>query len=166
LPECVDGAGGSARSAGLNFEKAIAPSRTQGRQPGNVGRPCSRVILVFAPLSSRNTRRRGSILAWATHQPLRRAATSGRSCSAARGVYFERQTQPTNRAPDCPITQPSLVFGHEPILQPCQRDIRMGLDMYRNRHAHPPTAESLRRRWPRFGFGPLSPVFQRRPDIL
>ncbi len=51
-------------------------------------RPCNHAILVLAPISSMNTRRRGSRSSWPSNHASRRLRTSGRSCSAACPDYF------------------------------------------------------------------------------
>jgi hypothetical protein len=51
-------------------------------------RPKSRTILVFAPVSSMNTRRPGFRPGWLARHSSRALATSARSCSAARNDFF------------------------------------------------------------------------------
>lgn len=56
-------------------------------------RPWVLVMLVFAQVSSMNTRRRGSSLCLWCRQRSRLRATSGRSCSAACRLFFERHSR-------------------------------------------------------------------------
>src|SRR3546814_10779033 len=53
--------------------------------------PRSGAMLVFAQVSSMKTKRLGSMLAWRARHLQRRLATSGRSCSAAKAVFFEAE---------------------------------------------------------------------------
>src|ERR1700722_13598179 len=62
-------------------------------------RPERRAILVFNPVSSINTSRRTSQLGCCRRQRLRAALTSGRSCSAARVVFFIAQSQSLQTMP-------------------------------------------------------------------
>src|ERR1035441_10324891 len=56
-------------------------------------RPWWRAILVFKPVSSINTNWRTSQLDFCLRQSRRAVLTSGRSCSAARVVFFIAQTE-------------------------------------------------------------------------
>ncbi|MBB4861016.1 transposase InsO family protein [Novosphingobium chloroacetimidivorans] len=60
---------------------------------------------------------------------LRLAATSGRSCSAARRACFERQSEPPGRIPDRAGAQFDTVLGQQPCLRLCQRDPRARADV-------------------------------------
>jgi hypothetical protein len=68
-------------------------------------RPRSRAILVEAPSitvgarPSMKMRRSGSRSGWASNQALRRAATSGRSCSLACAVFFEGHRVTVEKTP-------------------------------------------------------------------
>src|SRR5215813_8700113 len=57
-------------------------------------------MLVFAQVSSMKTRRLGSIRPWYFFHCARRRATSGRSCSAACRLFFERHILGTEEVPD------------------------------------------------------------------
>src|SRR5580658_10794545 len=57
-------------------------------------------MLVEAQVSSMNTSRRGSSCFCSSRQAARAATTSGRCCSAARRVFFERQLQALQEAAD------------------------------------------------------------------
>ena len=64
-------------------------------------RPHKRVMFVFAPLSSMNTKRlSGMSRARRRHQP-RRARMSGRFCSLARSVFFTAIAQTLERVVNC-----------------------------------------------------------------
>ena len=54
----------------------------------------------FMPVSSRKTRRVGSQVGAAACHTTRAAATSGRSCSEGRTVFFDGHVQSRHRAPD------------------------------------------------------------------
>jgi hypothetical protein len=75
-------------------------------------RPNSRAILVDAPVSSMKTRRCGSSSACVARQACLCTATSGRSCSLACAVFFERHgvaiEEPPNRACCEPLAVPPL----------------------------------------------------------
>ncbi len=89
------------RSAPVKVVVCQCPCGTAARQRWPCkARPRSRAILVDAPVSSMNTRRSGSRSGCALNQALRRAATSGRSCSAACAVFFEGHPVPVQAAPD------------------------------------------------------------------
>lgn len=53
-----------------------------------VAQPWVRVMFVLAQVSSMKTSRLGSIRRWSQNQRARRRATSGRSCSLAKSVFF------------------------------------------------------------------------------
>src|SRR6202045_2298029 len=61
--------------------------------------PCVRVILVFAHVSSMKTRRLGSRRNWIFFHKVRRRATSGRSCSPAKSVFFEADPLAAQKTP-------------------------------------------------------------------
>src|SRR5438105_11868754 len=63
-------------------------------------RPCVRVMLVLAQVSSMNTRRAGSSRPWYFFHCARRLATSGRSCSVARMLFFEADAFVLEEVPD------------------------------------------------------------------
>src|SRR5262245_13171662 len=56
-------------------------------------RPYRRVMAVFRPVSSRNTKRPGSTRRARPRKMARLCRTSGRPCSAARRTFFYRQLQ-------------------------------------------------------------------------
>src|SRR5580704_5015914 len=64
-------------------------------------------MLVEVPVSSMKTRRSGSSSVWFCAHSVRAAATSGRSCSAARTVFFEADAMAVEEPPDRP--KPCLV---------------------------------------------------------
>ena len=63
-------------------------------------RPYRRRRLFVMPVSSRKTRRVGSQVGAAACHTTRAAATSGRSCSEGRTVFFDGHVQGRHRAPD------------------------------------------------------------------
>ena len=63
-------------------------------------RPYRRRRLFVMPVSSRKTRRVGSQVGAAACHTTRAAATSGRSCSEGRTVFFDGHVQSRHRAPD------------------------------------------------------------------
>src|SRR5665647_1341749 len=73
-------------------------------------RPRCRTILVVTAVSSMKTRRGASSLDCSTFNSARAAATSGRSCSAACRVFFERDVVAFVEAPDRGRT------GFQPLL--------------------------------------------------
>lgn len=75
-------------------------------------RPWRRAILVEASVSSMNTSRLGSRSSWLSNQACLRLRTSGRSCSAACPVFFERdlvtlEEPPQRRDPPRPPARPA-----------------------------------------------------------
>ena len=91
-------------------------------------RPRSRAILVEAPASSMNTRRSGSRSGCAMNQALRRATTSGRSCSAACAVFFEGHPVPVQATPDRARHERGTVIPLQHGGQLGQRNILLRLD--------------------------------------
>src|SRR6266404_6406775 len=71
-------------------------------------RPRSRAILVEVPVSSMKTSRSGSSLACLSDHAVRAPATSGRSCSAARTLFFEADAVAVEEPPD--RTEPRLLL--------------------------------------------------------
>ena len=90
-------------------------------------RPCSRTILVLAEVSSMNTSRAGSNRPCSCIQRRRARATSARSCSAARRLFFEGDLMPLKKAPDCRATarNPALVHRADHLVQ---SQVRLHLD--------------------------------------
>src|SRR6266481_9978375 len=72
-------------------------------------RPRSRAILVEVPVSSMKTSRSGSSLGRLSAHAVRAAATSGRSCSAARTLFFEADAVAVEEPPD--RTEPRLLLA-------------------------------------------------------
>src|SRR5262249_48747284 len=82
---------------------------------------------VFAQVSSMKTRRLGSIRPWYFFHCARRRATSGRSCSAACRLFFERHILGTEEVPDRFATHLDVAprqFG----AHPSQGQVRCGGD--------------------------------------
>src|SRR6516225_4178697 len=87
-------------------------------------RPRKRAILVAVPVSSIKTRCSGSSLACSPAQALRAAATSGRSCSAARMLFFEADAVAVKEPPDRPNPRFLLALLQQTALDLFQRQIR------------------------------------------
>src|SRR5215510_12956455 len=84
-------------------------------------------MLVFAQVSSMKTKRLGSIRSWYFFHCARRRATSGRSCSAACRLFFERHILGTEEVPDRFATHLDVAprqFG----AHPSQGQVRCGRD--------------------------------------
>src|SRR5215212_1421444 len=77
-------------------------------------RPWRRVILVFAHVSSRKTKRAGSSRLWYFFHCTRRRATSGRSCSLACRLFFETDACMLEEVPDSEVAH----------LDPSSRELR------------------------------------------
>src|SRR4051812_29850844 len=73
--------------------------------------PRSGAMLVLIQVSSIKTRREASILPWWVFQRTRLRATSGRSCSAARIVFFKAQAFGMNEGPHSPHIGFDAAFG-------------------------------------------------------
>jgi len=82
-------------------------------------RPYCRVMLVLAPLSSKNTRRLGSTLRSFLFQAARCFFTSGRSCSLARSVFFFACSPVVaeHATPSCCNTERGNSCGVRPVWQ-------------------------------------------------
>src|SRR6516165_3433369 len=76
-------------------------------------RPPNRVILVLAAVSSRNTSRVESSMGCARFQRARARVTSGRSCSAARRLFFERDLVALEEAPHRSAFTGNSVLAHD-----------------------------------------------------
>src|SRR6516165_3794010 len=87
-------------------------------------RPYRRVIVVDTAVSSINTSLLGSSFFCRRCKALRAAATSGRSCSAARRLFFKGQVQMMQKAGDRRLSDRDL-FLREPLLKFRQRDVRL-----------------------------------------
>src|ERR1700722_11838379 len=81
-------------------------------------------MLVLAQVSSMKTSRLGSILAWPAFRRSRRLATSGRSCSEARRLFFERHAFMLEKMPKRIITHHQAAVG-QLLEQSPQREIRL-----------------------------------------
>src|SRR5262249_47353783 len=75
-------------------------------------RPLSRTILVLAAVSSTKTRQAGSDMPCSRIQRRRARATSARSCSAARRLFFESNLVTLKEAPDRGAAARNLVIAH------------------------------------------------------
>src|ERR1039458_5023774 len=87
-------------------------------------RPKRRVIVVETLVSSMKTSRFRSSLGCCFCNALRAAATSGRSCSAARRLFFKAQIQMMQESEDRRQTDRHLLLRQNG-LELCQRDIRL-----------------------------------------
>src|SRR5262249_41578863 len=87
----------------------------------------NRPILVLAAVSSTNTSRAGSNMPCSRIQRLRARATSARSCSAARRLFFESDLVTLEEAPHRGATARNFVLAHRQN-DLIQRQIRLLLD--------------------------------------
>src|SRR6266567_5838075 len=87
-------------------------------------RPYRRVIVVDTLVSSMNTSLLGSSLFCRLCNALRAAATSGRSCSAARKLFFKGQLQMMQKPGDRRLSDRDL-FLRQSIFEFGQRDVRL-----------------------------------------
>src|ERR1700676_215386 len=104
-------------------------------------RPRCRTILVVTAVSSMKTRRGASSFDCSTFSSARAAATSGRSCSAACRVFFERDFVAFVEAPDRGRTGFQPLLGFEPRADLFERQVRLCCDQIKQ-----PLAMCLERR--------------------
>src|SRR5208283_843193 len=88
-------------------------------------RPWWRAILVFKPVSSINTSWRTSQLGCCLRQRLRAVLTSGRSCSAARVVFFIAQTELFQTVPQGGDANGNFQALQTPFLEFTEGQIRL-----------------------------------------
>ena len=121
------------------------PCGTAARQRWPRGaRPLSRAILVEAPVSSMKTRCSGSRSGWAANQDRRRAPTSGRSCSAACAVFFERHRVTVEKPPDRAGREGGTVPGAQQLRKFDKADVLLGLNCRQDRR--PESFDAMRAR--------------------
>ncbi len=114
----------STRSAPVKVVVFQCPCGTEARHRSpRRARPRNRAILVEAPVSSMKTRCSGSRSGWAANQARRRAATSGRSCSAACAVFFEGHAVAIKAAPHCARCERGPMLGAQHLSQLNQADV-------------------------------------------
>src|SRR5438445_3746192 len=113
------------RNAAMNVTVFQFPCSTfwTSRSPCGA-RPYRRVIVVDTAVSSMNTSLLGSSLLCRRCNALRAAATSGRSCSAARKLFFKGQLQMMQKPGDRRLSDRDL-FLRQSIFEFCQRDVRL-----------------------------------------
>src|SRR5450755_1136146 len=113
------------RNAAMNVTVFQFPCRTfwMSRSPCGA-RPYRRVIVVDTAVSSMNTSFLGSSVFCRRCNALRAAATSGRSCSAARKLFFKGQFQMMQKPGDRRLSDRDL-FLPESIFEFGQRDVRL-----------------------------------------
>src|SRR6202045_844756 len=104
-------------------------------------RPRCRTILVVTAVSSMKTRRGASSLDCSSFSSARAAATSGRSCSAACRVFFERDVMAFVETPDRGRTGFQPPLGLEPSANLFERQVRLRCDQIKQ-----PLAMRLERR--------------------
>src|SRR5262245_19280821 len=90
-------------------------------------RPLNRTIFVLAAVSSTNTKWAGSNMPCSRIQRRRARATSVRSCSAARRLFFESHLVALEEAPHRGATASNLVLAHRQD-HLIQRQVRSFLD--------------------------------------
>src|SRR6202163_3517329 len=88
-------------------------------------RPRCRTILVVTAVSSMKTRRGASSFDCSPFSSARAAATSGRSCSAACRVFFERDVVTIVEAPDRARSNLELLRAAEPQADVIKRQVRL-----------------------------------------
>src|SRR5208282_6298287 len=86
-------------------------TRPTNRSP-RAQRPLSRTIFVLAAVSSMNTSRAGSNMPCSRIQRRRARATSARSCSAARRLFFKRDPVTLEEAPRRGATAANPLLAH------------------------------------------------------
>gem|GEM_PF-5834675 len=69
------------------------------------------------------TKRSGFSSGWLARHSARASATSGRSCSAARSDFFEREIEKLKPVPQASDADRDLAFGEEPRLKFGERDV-------------------------------------------
>src|SRR6266566_1309783 len=113
------------RNAAMNVTVFQFPCSTfwTSRSPCGA-RPYRRVIVVDTLVSSMNTSLLGSSLFCRRCNALRAAATSGRSCSAARKLFFKGQLQMMQKPRDRRLSDRDL-FLLQSVLEFGQRDVRL-----------------------------------------
>ena len=93
-----------------------------------LARPRSRAILVVAPVSSIKTRCAGSRSGCASNHASRRVATSGRCCSLACAVFFDRDAVAVEEAPDRAGRETGAMLAPEQVRHLDQRDVHLRID--------------------------------------
>src|SRR5215470_5773662 len=122
------------RSAATNVMVFQCPCGTRPiRRSPRRQRPLSRTILVLAAVSSTNTRCAGSNMPCSRIQRRRARATSARSCSAARRLFFESDLVALEEAPHRGATARNFVLAHRQN-DLIQRQIRLLLDCMSSEH--------------------------------
>src|SRR3978361_1519958 len=117
------------RSAAISVSVFQWPCATLATRRSPRGeRPRCRTILVVTAVSSMKTRRDATSLDCSTLSSARAAATSGRSCSAACKVFFERDVVAFVKAPDRGRTGLQPLLGLEPRPNLVNRQIRLRCD--------------------------------------
>src|SRR5260221_6320935 len=113
------------RNAAINVTVFQFPCSTfwTSRSPCGA-RPYRRVIVVDTLVSSMNTSLLGSSLFCRRCNALRAAATSGRSCSAARKLFFKGQLQMMQKPRDRRLSDRDL-FLRQSVFEFGQRDVRL-----------------------------------------
>src|SRR6202158_573112 len=130
------------RSAATSVSVFQWPCGTLATNPPRRGeRPRCRTILVVTAVSSMKTRRGASSLDCSTFSSARAAATSGRSCSAACRVFFERDVVAFVEAPDRGRAGFQPLLGLEPRANLFERQVPL-----RGEQIKQPLAMCLERR--------------------
>src|SRR6516225_8853322 len=88
-------------------------------------------MLSLAQVSSINTSRVGSSDDWPSRQRARASATSGRSCWAARRLFFKGQLLTIAEPPDRAIAHHKAALLGQLVPQLLQSEVRLGLDPFR-----------------------------------
>src|SRR5262245_36953774 len=107
--------------SGFQWPCGTAPTRRCPRGE----RPYCRTIFVVTAVSSIKIRRRGSRAGCSALSSARAAATSGRSCSAARRVFFEGNVVSIVEPPDQTYGYLHLLLGTQPRSDFFERQVRL-----------------------------------------
>src|SRR5690606_7252235 len=91
-------------------------------------RPRKRAIFVDAAVSSMKISLSGSRSSWPSNQAMRRRWTSGRCCSEACAVFFERDAAPVEEPPHRRGCRTHAALGAKALPDLGQRDVRRCLD--------------------------------------
>ncbi len=120
-------------------------------------------MLVFAQVSSTNTKRDGSSDAWNRCQRSRRRATSARSCSLGRRLFFEAEALVHTELPHRPVTQRATPRSASSPAS-ATAAVRVGGCIDPGPAASPRSpASTATRRTPPIGRAAALPVCQRKP---
>ena len=130
---------GSVRASILRAARKVSVcQRPTGAKPARRSpfgpQPRIGAMVVLIQVSSMNTSRAGSRWRLARRQRSRRLTTSGRCCSAAKSVFFERSSCAAQEAPDRIVRHRDTPLRQQ-VLQAVQREMRHLVDLLENESA-------------------------------